>query len=285
MEVGRGRKVAIVLESPILAAHIRRIEPNSNIAVLTLPQLKRLSGRQKFDVIIVDEGQDLLSLDNVSVISEILDGGMEEGRWRWFMDVNKQAHLRGSFDPEVLELLLAGYGRIKPFHAALSTNVRNTKEIISKVECWTDALLGETKYTGHGSAPTLVIAETLDSIVAEISRALRDYEARQVAPEEIGIVVADRLGEEAMQELEAQLKRCVVRLGPATVGAGLRGKAVLGTAAEFKGLERPVILAVGFDLEGQSDQARNELYVATTRANYGLTVIGTARLIANLKAK
>lgn len=283
MEVGRGRKVAIVVESPTLAAHIRRMEADSNISVLTLPQAKRLSGREKFDVILVDEGQDLLSLESLSIVSEILVGGMEEGRWRWFMDVNKQSHLRGSFDLEALELLRAGYGRIKPFEATLSTNVRNTKEIISRVERWTDAQLGETKYTGHGSAPTLIVAETIDALVAEIAKVMKEYGERQVAPEEIGIVVADRLGEETIRELEMHFRRDIVRLGPGTVGAGLKGKAVLGTAAEFKGLERPVIVAVGFDFEPSATDNLNELYVATTRANYGLSVIGTARLIERLK--
>lgn len=283
MEIGRGRKVAIVVESPTLAAHIRRMEPDTNISVLTLPQAKRLSGREIFDLVLVDEGQDLLSLDSLSIVSEILAGGMEEGRWRWFMDVNKQSHLRGSFDLEALELLRAGYGSIKPFEANLSTNVRNTKEIISRVERWTDAHLGETKYTGHGSAPTLIVAETPVALADEIAKVMAEYVERQVALEEIGIVVAERLGEDTMRQLEAQFRRDVIRLGPATVGAGLKGKAVLGTAAEFKGLERPVIVAVGFDFESGTEGNLNELYVATTRANYGLSVIGTARLIEKLK--
>lgn len=283
MEVARGKKVAIVVESPTLAAHIRRMEPDTKISVLTLPQAKRLSGRESFDVVLVDEGQDLLSLDSLSIVSAILAGGMEEGRWRWFMDVNKQSHLRGAFDPEALELLRAGYGRIKPFEASLSTNVRNTKEIISRVERWTDAHLGETKYTGHGNAPTLIIAETIDALLTEIEKVMREYGERQVAPEEIGIVVAERISEKDMRQLEAQFRRDAIRLGPATVGAGLKGKAVLGTAAEFKGLERPVIVAVGFDFEPTATDNQNELYVATTRANYGLTVIGTARLIERLK--
>ncbi|MDE0307400.1 MAG: ATP-binding protein [Albidovulum sp.] len=283
MEVGRGRKVAIVVESPTLAAHIRRMETNPKISVLTLPQAKHLSRREFFDVILVDEGQDMLAIDSISIVSDILVGGLDEGRWRWFMDANKQSHLRGSYDPEVLDLLRVGYGSAKPFEARLSTNVRNTKEIIARVERWTDAYLGETKYIGHGSTPFLVAAETPDDIAAKIAEFLRYFGERQVPLEEIGIIVANRCGEETMRDLEVQFRRELVRLGPATVGAGLKGKAVLGNAAVFKGLERPVVFAVGFDYDPNADKGLNELYVATTRANYGLVVIGSARLINRLK--
>lgn len=284
MEKLRGRRVALVVESPTLAAYIGKMEPSKEISVLTLPQAKRMANREKFDVLLVDEGQDLLSLDSLSTASSILDGGLEAGRWRWFMDTNKQAHLRGAFDDETLDALRGGFGNVKPLEANLSTNVRNTKEIISRVEAWTEAALGTTKYTGHGTAPKLFVAEDVDQIGDEIERQLAEFASRQVPSEEIGIIVASRLGDAAIGELHSRFRRDTVRLGPATAAANLRGKAVIGNAADFKGLERPVVFAVGFDRASHNTNEINELYVATTRGNYGLVLVGTNQLIEALKS-
>lgn len=285
METKRGHRCAIVVESPTLAAFIRRMDPNKEISVLTLPQARRLSGREKFDVVLVDEGQDLLSIDNFSLLSSLIEGGLEEGRWRWFMDVNKQAHLRGDFEDGALEMLQKGFGSSKPFSTPLSTNVRNTKEIIAKVEQWTAAELGTTKYTGHGSAPRLVSAENVDDTIRAVETLMEEFQQKETPLEDIGIVVAERMVEEAVSKLEKALRKSALRLGPATVSANLKGKAVMGTAADFKGLERPVVLAIGFDLDEASQAGLNELYVATTRGNYGLVVVGTERLMDHLKSK
>ena len=284
MELERGRSAAVMVESPTLAAHIRRMEPRADLKVLTVDQAKRLSGKEKFDVVLVDEGQDLLSLESLSLVSSLIKGGLEEGRWRWFMDYNRQAHLRGEFDPSALDALREGFGSSKPFSARLSTNVRNTREIISKVESWTKAELGVTKYTGHGSAPILVVADDLGGLISALRDLIEDYARREIPMEDIGIVVSERLGEKDFIALEKAFRKNMLRLGPTTVSASLKGKAVMGNASDFKGLERPIIFAVGFDLGGQSEYDLNELYVATTRGNYGLVVIGTKRLIDSLKA-
>lgn len=285
MEVQRGRRCAIIVESPTLAAHIRRMEPKKEIAILTMNQDQGLSGKEKYDVVLVDEGQDLLSIDNFALVSSVIKGGLEEGRWRWFMDVNRQAHLRGDFEEGALEALQKGFGSSKPFQAPLTTNVRNTREIIASVERWTDAELGTTKYTGHGSAPRLVAAEGLDEIIGSIRDLMEEFQEKEIAAEDIGIIVSERLGSETIIELLKAFRKNTLRLGPSTVSANLKGKAIIGSAADFKGLERPVIFAVGFDVNEWSEVGVNELYVAMTRGNYGLVVVGTKRLIDQLKSK
>ena len=38
------------------------------------------------DVLVVDEGQDLLNFEFFDALNRSVKGGLEKGRWRWFMD-------------------------------------------------------------------------------------------------------------------------------------------------------------------------------------------------------
>jgi hypothetical protein len=73
----------------------------------------------------------------------------------------------------------------------------------------------------------------------------------------------------------------LVGLDPTVVRARLAGRIVWGSARHFKGLERPVVLVLGF---GDRTPVRSpEFYVAATRANYHLIVFADKRTVEALK--
>ncbi len=54
---------------------------------------RKRAGIDLFDVLIVDEGQDLFEFDAISLLENSLKGGLEQGEWYIFHDVNNQAGL------------------------------------------------------------------------------------------------------------------------------------------------------------------------------------------------
>ena len=53
---------------------------------VTLEAILELDNLGAYDVLVVDEGQDLLLPDYIDVLDALLDGGWAEGRWRVFLD-------------------------------------------------------------------------------------------------------------------------------------------------------------------------------------------------------
>jgi hypothetical protein len=86
---------------------------------------------QPADILLVDEGQLLMTFDALSRLSSVVVGGLDTGRWCLFMDENNQAGVAGAFDREAFEYLQSGLssGRLP-----LRRNCRNTKEIIRQVD-------------------------------------------------------------------------------------------------------------------------------------------------------
>lgn len=98
-----------------------------------------------FDALIVDEGQDLLDLATLDRLDGVMAGGLEQGRWCFFHDINNQAGFFGRPDPDALALLES----CGPTRVQLKTNCRNTRQILERVKAFLEADMG-VRGTGDG---------------------------------------------------------------------------------------------------------------------------------------
>lgn len=279
-EAQRGQSVLIVVESPELAAWL---EGQVHAPLIKVMNYRGVGGHSvSCDVLMVDEGQDLLSLEYFSRLSELTKGGLENGRWRWFMDSSRQAGIAGKSEALALELLHAGFGAGPPVRLPLRQNIRNTWEVVRSVHEWIGVDIGETRVTGHGRKPKLIVFHTDDELLMKLEEALSALIAEGLEYGEFGIVTPLAMRDDLLRRLHSRFRRRLMRLDATTVRAGLPGKIVWGTAAQFKGLERPVVLAVGFDSMEYLGSRRAELYVAITRANYGVLLFAGPSLAMDL---
>ena len=100
---------------------------------------------------------------------------------------------------------------------------------------------------------------------------------------EVGIVLSSDVGIDILSPLSNRIRKRLVPIDVDTVGADLHGKIVWGHPATFKGLEKPVVFAIGFyDVAFDKDRS-NELYVAMSRCNYGLWIFMTKQLEQELE--
>lgn len=275
-----GKAVTIALHSEVLAAYLRKSCSDSNIQVAVLDSLSSLPPA---DLLLVDEGQDLMTFDALTRISATVKGGLDRGRWCWFMDENNQAGLSGSLDPEALEYLATGLATGKPVRFPLHRNCRNTKEIVRQVQLWTGADIGRTEVSGQGAAPHVLLVKdpaTAHSVVEPVLSKLIDEET---APEEIGIITGSTKEPAFFSEFPPSIRRLLTPLTPATAAGQLRGRILWGPPSAYKGLERPIALVFAFDGDTWEDDAA--LYVACTRANYGLWVFASPALAARLASR
>ena len=91
--------------------------------------LKNLNNR--FDVIMVDEAQDLIAPKYLDIIDASLSGGLSRGKWRMFGDLSMQAIYTDYLSPEkMFELLDERTSYIK---FRLTINCRNSKPICEEI--------------------------------------------------------------------------------------------------------------------------------------------------------
>lgn len=79
----------------------------------------------QFDVIVIDEAQDILTFPFLDCLNLVLSDGFRGGRWLIFYDSGSQSSLYGRSDPELIETLRT-FGA---FAVALRENFRNPKEV------------------------------------------------------------------------------------------------------------------------------------------------------------
>ena len=102
------KKILIVCKSAILAKFIKGQISSEMVDVMDMGEVTETYFRESkvvliesvqpiYDMLIVDEGQDLLDDLNIARLDALLINNIENGCWRWFMDINNQAGVDGKF--------------------------------------------------------------------------------------------------------------------------------------------------------------------------------------------
>ena len=206
----------------------------------------------RYDVLIVDEAQDLMLNDYIEVLDALLDGGFKSGTWRVFLDPRQDIyHVQNQAAWERLE---------SGFRFRLSINCRNTEPIAV-----TAALLGATTPGEVLRAGGPLIEELWYRDAAkqrrEVGRLLGRLVGREsVAPENIVVLTRRRLENSG---LARSLPACPFPLvtDPASSPKSIRHS----TIAAFKGLEADVVVLADID-DLLSEEAELLNYVGASRA-------------------
>jgi hypothetical protein len=264
-----GARVLLACQSPWLRHWLaeRFAVPNLTVALAEkAATAARRAGVERFDALIVDEGQDLLRLDLLDPLDRALAGGLERGRWCLFHDRNNQAGLFGPAEPEALALL-EGTG---PARLRLTTNCRNTRQILELVQTCLSADMG---MRGSGDGPAVVSHQARDEAEA-VARLAGEIErltgSGGLAPKEITILSPRPFADSTAARLPSGLAGSIVVLDeyalrdfppPALSFAGI---------AAFKGLENEAVVVI--DLPPPTVPTTLH-YVALSRARSCLSLI------------
>lgn len=215
---------------------------------------------EKFDKIIVDEAQDLITDKYLNVFEKCLSGGLSRGRWTFLGDFSQQAiyntHLIGEKMKEMIE------ERTSFIRFRLTVNCRNTKTICDEITLVTDFKAPSDVWSIVDGAPVQYLTysdrfEEKEKLVDTI-RTLMD---NHISPKKISILspvkrensIVSDVNEYEIRDYKTYANN---RLSFCTIQA-------------FKGLENSVIILV--DIESITD--KQLMYVALSRARTALYVI------------
>lgn len=219
--------------------------------------------RPAFDLVIMDEAQDLARDTYLDVLELELEGGLADGRWLAFGDLSNQAIYDG--DAPFDELVRR---RGVSFRFALTTNCRNTPRVAAYAQLLGDLDRGyvRTLRPDDGSEPRTRVVAADESPGGILVRVLDELVSDGYRPEDIVVLSTVRDGAARRVDTPRWSGRLLPFDDPRS------GAARYGTIHEFKGLESPVVVVTDVDSLDQRHE-RRLLYVAVTRALQRVVVL------------
>lgn len=270
-----GLQVALVCRSPWLRHFLasRLHLPSLTISVVDgVYRDCRRAGLERFDALIVDEGQDLFEMRWIDTLDGVLAGGLKEGRWCWFHDLNNQS-LTPLFERRAKDRLES----LDPVRMPLRVNCRNTEVILEWIQASLDADVG---VRGAGAGPEVRqqraanrresaerVAEEIDELVV----------VGGLSPGSVTILSPYDLADSSVALLPANAARQLQRLDDYSMRGMRRDKVGFAKIEEFKGLENEAIIVADLpDPRAGPDGAKRRSsahYVAMSRARSVLSLV------------
>lgn len=229
---------------------------NEDLPFEFLDQNEGFDENEKFDVLIIDEAQDLINPYYLEVFDMVLKGGIKHGQWILFGDFSNQAiYLNQPI--EIIDLLnsKSTFAHFPP----LKVNCRNTKRIASQNTLVTGVEMAEFRsggFDGESVAtrfPAVSLQKnTIEEIVAELmSRAI---------PLEKIVLLSPKIFNKSVLKDSALVCNWIKQ--------GLK----VSTIHSFKGLESIIVVLYDFD-EINSINAQRLFYTGISRAKQELYIV------------
>ena len=249
-----GEKVCFLVRNKAFKQYIKRYL-REEIEILCIED--GFDSSDKFDSVVVDEGQDMLNVECMDKFESILKD-IKKSKVFWFMDINNQSHLYDDFDESWLTYFQDGFSSIN-----LTRNCRNPIEIINSTNSIAgtnlkgnlEAKSEETKISLVNSNQKIKHAEALLEMIGF-------FFEKDIAPDQITIITFETLRNSCVYELDALSKQINK---PNCVDANLK-KINFFDVLSYKGQENDFIILIDLYSDNDAKILGNQFYTALTRA-------------------
>lgn len=221
-----------------------------------LIQNESISEKDKFDEIIIDESQDLITENYLQVFDWVLKGGIKNGRWTMFGDFTNQAiYINNPLAAKQLLSDYAFYSNVPP----LKLNCRNTKKISSQNTLVTGVELPEfSTFTLPGNSINVQfpIPNKQQDIV---ENHIKNLIESGIKPEMISLLSPKKFENTYLSESDFISD---------LVQSGL----IISTIHSYKGLENAIVILYDFQ-EISSERVLHLFYIGISRATQELFIV------------
>lgn len=281
LEVARRRRdtgmsVLFTAKNPNLLAFLRAQRDTEGIDFIPYDECLNLG--RKWDFLVIDEAQDVITAGNALNLDRFADSLGAEGQWLICVDPATQTGFYGDFDPvQYAEIVLISG------HITLHENCRNTGNIVTQM----GLVLGQSfDASVLDAGPPVWWTPPLEDARSEaqaLEKFLRGMLMKQGFQQHDVTILELNPDHGVLGHLPKPLSRMIQRVSPESVlewpfrGIGLAG------VSDFKGLESNVICLIGARGLGAIEEVRNLLYVAMSRARALLWIANTPEFDSAVK--
>ncbi|MCG6560461.1 AAA family ATPase [Ruegeria sp. 1NDH52C] len=279
-EEATGRSVLLLTRSSYLAGFLGSQGLPDGVTIATIDDVpKFVEEGRTWEVLIVDEGQDLCSLECIDLVDRVLVGGWENGRWRWFGDPNYQVSPSFAVDQECLQYLKSnGVATI------LKNNIRNAGKIVEAIKLFAGADVGKPSSKPDSGLVDLQLVDAKSEILSRAAAVVRKWLSDDDLLPRNSIAMLVPGSDEIDKALELLGSKGIrsEAISTRALGSKPRDCVLVSTIEDFKGLERPLVCVAGL---GQEHGLASSAYKAISRANHALTLVATRDSVTELIGK
>ncbi|MFD2890007.1 nuclease-related domain-containing DEAD/DEAH box helicase [Chitinophaga cymbidii] len=239
----------------------------NNYLPLLLKDIYQKGIYEKFDKLIIDEGQDLVRPEYLALFDAMLTNGLAKGSWEIYGDFEKQAIYAQLTKQEMFRLLIEA-GQHANF--LLTRNCRNTRQI------------GEETSLISGFEQPPFLLEHLEGIAVEYHFYQDDAHQKRLLAEQLEKIYKLKLSEKELVIISPRKLKYSCAASPLGVTIKEIKNApdtesnqnywTFSTIQAYKGMESNYVIIT--DIEDiTSDAARSLLYVGMSRAKYSLILL------------
>ncbi|MBX9463215.1 MAG: NERD domain-containing protein/DEAD/DEAH box helicase [Aquamicrobium sp.] len=277
-EAAEGRSVLFVTRSHYLASFLANQGLPVGVTIAAFDEIpKYVEEKSVWDVLIVDEGQDLCSLECIDLIDKVVVGGWENGRWRWFGDPNHQVSPSFPLEQECLD-----YVKSQGVVSNLKNNIRNAGKIVEAIKILAGADVGKPSSKPDSGTVDIQLVDVESEVLPRAAAVVRKWlsDDTQLPRNSIAMLVPNESDVSRAVELLSTRNVRSEALSKRALGGKPRDCVLVATIEDFKGLERPLICVAGL---GQEHGFASSAYKAISRANHALALVAMRRCVAELK--
>ena len=233
----------LIKEAGLLTS-LRNMDENSSAFFSkTFPELAAEAlcetTREDWDVLVVDEAQDLLTPEHLDVFDLLLGQGLSCGRWHLFLDPHQNI-----YGDEIQKNVADRLNEYMPAYDDLFENCRNTRQIAVQ----TSIISGiDLPFAGATNGPEVEIeyysekSEAID-LVENLVRLLVDS---QIRPDGIAVLSTRRFENSILSDRQRLAGFQLIE--PTESMAYQKGTILFSTMHAFKGLESQAVIAIDMD--------------------------------------
>lgn len=226
---------------------------------------------EPFDVLVMDEAQDLLAnRRQMEFLDKALAGGLAGGRWAVFGDAKQTLFGEPVDQPGEMAEYCANFVKFR-----LSFNFRNAKPIVDEI----DKITGQADQsfrTGVGDGPPVkrIFWKNAGNLAKRLESEVTRLTDMGISPKDIVILSPKKLGKSDISGVESVAGLRIADItdfesDPVPMGSE---EIAFSTIQAFKGMESQAAIIVGID-RVDDDWMRTALYVGMSRARTSLTLM------------
>lgn len=268
----QNKKVVMPCGSPWLKRYLETLFtiPGLTITLIDNLEIEALrTGVNQFDAMIVDEGQDIFNQASLNQMDRFLKGGLRQGSWCIFHDINNQIDILNKPDPKAIAMLESFY----PAKIPLNTNCRNTLNIINNVK---QSLGADMGVVGAGDGPevrkkTAFSKNDEVKILEEELSEIIDF--GNIPYSSITILSPLPYQKSVVSLLPLKFTRHIIVLDEFSMRNFPPQKISFAQIFQFKGLENEAIIIVDLPPPDLSKDKHSQYYIAMSRPRAVLSMV------------
>ena len=232
-----------------------------------------------FDMLVIDEAQDLCNQRTLDVLNLIIPGGLAGGSWAIFGDFTRQALYGNREKPiTVLSRYCQNFVRAK-----LTLNCRNTRRIAEETTLVAGFQKPPFRLGEHIGLPVEHrYWKTSEDQLGLIETAINRLVKEKTSIDDIIIISPRRLDNSGLNGVGRICGFSLVDITRGTIKT--QAKTKFCTIHAFKGLESPVVIVIDID-EIDAEEPQSLLYVGMSRAKSLLILMISERVRKSLELR